>query len=301
MSDNTEWPSDFDDNWNRWDNDRGTLNLITQKKVLEAVGLVESGTVIPCSSPMTEDDPLEDDPVFEHRMVNEGETYGDPEHNSREASDEFTFYNHGMVNTHIDALCHPFYNDKGFNGRDWDEMLKDDGAEIGDVTEYLGVVTRGIIADIPAHRGVEFLEPGEYVTEEELREATPKLRPGDAVLVRTGRWNQPTSEQEEFDEDWHGKWSGLHPDCIDYLAETDVAILGTDGPADNFPVPISDTNAPVHILTEVYLGMPLIHNMDMEELVAATAGRDHDGFMFVTAALNMPGATGSPVTPLAIL
>jgi kynurenine formamidase len=102
-------------------------------------------------------------------------------------------------------------------------------------------------------------------------------------------------------EDAHGHWSGLHLECIDMIAEWDVATVATDGPGDNFPSTSAHCSVPIHVLCEVYLGLPLIHHLDLESVANAMAGRDEKRFLFVVAPLVIEGGTGSPVSPTAIL
>ena len=49
------------------------------------------------------------------------------------------------------------------------------------------------------------------------------------------------------------------------------------------------------------MGVPLLDSLDLEALSAATAEAGRHEFMFVVAPLNVPGGTGSPVTPVAVL
>ena len=86
-----------------------------------------------------------------------------------------------------------------------------------------------------------------------------------------------------------------------YIAERDIAVLGTDGPGDNFPSPIDECHVSIHVLAETYLGLPLIHSMDMEALADECAKEGRNSFLFCLAPLNIVGGTGSPVTPIAVL
>jgi hypothetical protein len=59
--------------------------------------------------------------------------------------------------------------------------------------------------------------------------------------------------------------------------------------------------SPVHVLCLAFYGIPLLHNMDLEALAQACAVQERDNFMFVVSPLNVPKATGSLCTPVAIL
>src|SRR6266704_1408930 len=84
-----------------------------------------------------------------------------------------------------------------------------------------------------------------------------------------------------------------------WLVERKVKAAGADnmafdvmGPAD----PELKVTLPGHILLLVRAGIPIIENLNLEELAAAKL---HE-FLFVCLPLKMRGATGSPVRPIAI-
>ena len=52
ISEMEHWPGDFG-NWGRWDDYRGTMNLIDGDSVISAADLVHSGRVFACSAPLT--------------------------------------------------------------------------------------------------------------------------------------------------------------------------------------------------------------------------------------------------------
>lgn len=49
------------------------------------------------------------------------------------------------------------------------------------------------------------------------------------------------------------------------------------------------------------MGVPLLDNLDLEALSEACAEAERYEFMIIVAPLNVPGGTGSPVNPVAIL
>jgi kynurenine formamidase len=214
------------------------------------------------------------------------------------ASDQFTVQTHGMGITHIDALCHFGFQEKGFNGKPFREIASMDGVSLCGTDELGVIVTRGILADIPRSRGVDYLKPGVPVTASDLEVHLEDAQSGDALVVRTGRWAVPKSKMEMSD---HPPLSGLHADCMQVIQDADIALLGTDAGGDNFPPVLDENSRPVHVFSLVYLGLPLLHNLDLEALAAACDARGASSFFFAVAPLNMPGTTGSPVTPIAII
>jgi kynurenine formamidase len=52
--------------------------------------------------------------------------------------------------------------------------------------------------------------------------------------------------------------------------------------------------------TVVGMGMPLIENLDLDRLASEAAAQNRWTFLLVIAPLNVRGATGSAVNPIAI-
>ncbi|GIL02479.1 MAG: cyclase [Alphaproteobacteria bacterium] len=296
------WPG-HEGNWGRWPNDRGTLNLITPQVVLRALRAVVDGRVVSCARPVTDREPLRGDKCYVHEMMTAGVWDLEPERTeSLNSSDRVSYRIHGMVNTHIDALAHVGYDGKGFNGRPFSEVVNmKEGVVHGDVSNAVATVTRGVLIDVPAARGIEFLEPGDFVRPEELIEAAKTIEPGDAALIRVGGTLAPGIPPREG-ENRHGTWSGLHPECVDVLAERDISILGSDTGNDVFPSPYAHIcRSPVHTLALTFYGIHLLHNMDLEGLAKACRETGRSRFMFMVSPLNHRGVTGSLVSPVAIL
>jgi kynurenine formamidase len=207
--------------------------------------------------------------------------------------------NHGMVNTHLDGLAHVGFRGKGFNGHPFEEMVSiEGGATIRSVTQALAVVTRGVFADIVKAKGGRPLQPGESV--DELRAVTGEVGPGDALVIRTGG-TLAGGIAPDGQGDPHGTWGGLHASCMEFVAERGVALLATDSPGDCFPSPVSECSSPIHVLSLVFIGVHLVHNLDLEEVAKVCAETGRTSFLFSVTALNVPGATGSLVIPIVIL
>lgn len=294
----TFWP-DIGSNWGRWgaDDERGTLNTIDDRTVREAAACVRTGRVLslarPLDSALAPYYPHAAPSAFTHEMVTwwRSNAGGDVQ----AASDQVRAECHGLEITHMDALSHIGHQGRGYGGREFSTMAGPDGVSAGDILGAGPVVVRGVLADIPRLRRTSALPPGTAVGYDDVAAAAPGLSPGDALVVRTGRWSVPAAE------DGFRKLSGLHPDALRYVRERDAAIVGTDGPGDTFPVPVQDNRLPVHVLSLVYLGVHLVHSMALDALADCLADQDRQDFMLVLAPLAIPGGTGSPINPVAVL
>ncbi len=63
------------------------------------------------------------------------------------------------------------------------------------------------------------------------------------------------------------------------------------------PDPELKVTLPGHLILQVRAGIPIIENLNLEELAAANA---HE-FVFLCLPLKIRGATGSPIRPIAIV
>ena len=116
------------------------------------------------------------------------------------SSDRIAVRYHGITHTHIDALAH--VNDRGtfFDGYtpDADATLAS-GHEKSSIHNLKnGVLTRGVLIDIPRFRGLQYLEPGTPIYVEDLEaweeQTGVRISSGDALFIRTGVWARREAE-----------------------------------------------------------------------------------------------------------
>ena len=292
-------------NWRRWPDQRGALNLIDAAATTRGSRLskhIRSSVLALRGDYVLGDTAYDCD--YRHELLRAGKyDFGPSDEPVLESGDRISIATHGMTNSHIDAYCHVGHHGRTFNGERFEDVVTLQGGATRYTMPALGgFATRAWFVDVPASRGLTHLEPGDPVTPEDLRSFASRVQPGDALVVRTGRFSAPLLLPDAAEaEDAHGHWSGLHLECIDMIAEWDVATVATDGPGDNFPSTSAHCSVPIHVLCEVYLGLPLIHHLDLESVANAMAGRDEKRFLFVVAPLVIEGGTGSPVSPTAIL
>lgn len=293
-----EWPNDVG-NWGRWEGFDGTLSLLTPDSIIAAARLIRTGRAFSCAHQLAAlPRPADQAPEFEHRMTAVGEFRP----GRQAAMDRVELDLHSLVNTHLDALSHVGHQGRGFGGCSFDDMVDEGGARLASIDVMPPIVGRAVLVDVARARGVEYIEPGDFVRPEELEVGAPDLQPGDILLVRTGRWAAPRRlpGDEGASGEVLGDWAGLHVDCMSFVAERDVSLLGTDSTTDTFPSPTPDAPS-IHMIAEVYLGLPLLHSMDLDALAAACAEESRNEFFFSVAPLKIVGGTGSPVAPVCVL
>ena len=179
-------------NWGRWgpDDELGTLNLITSEKRAQAGRLVREGISVTCSRlivPEIASDVISIPPL--HYMLTTGESA--PSSGPGGSSDFIGLSFHGLTITHLDSICHQFWDGKMYNGKPASLVNVQQKATVGDIDKVQnGVVTRGVLLDITQVRGKEWLEAGEAVFPEDLEAAERaqgvRVEEGDALLVQLG-------------------------------------------------------------------------------------------------------------------
>ncbi|MEV8562670.1 cyclase family protein [Streptomyces sp. NPDC051917] len=286
--------------WGRWTPaDRGAWNRVTAEHVRRATAAVRSGRVVPLALPWnTLPGPDNPRPAL-HHMTDLGDVQS-PEPSTHK--DFIAADYHGKAVTHLDALSHVAYRGRLYDGRTAKELVGASGARFGAVSALGPLVTRGVLLDLPAVLGIRWLEPGQAVHAQDVlaAESTLDVRigEGDAVLLRSGHVRR-RGELGAWDAD--SASAGFHVDAVPLLAERGIALLGGDGDSDVRPSPVDGVHSPVHALVVAAMGAPLLDNLDLEALAAATAAAGRHEFLLVVAPLNVPGGTGSPVNPVAVL
>ena len=273
----------------------GAINLITPEKRLEAVSLARNGRTVSLSRPWAVEPRAENPrPAQQFLFVMERPNDGGA------AMDFYGVSYHGTATTHIDALCHVWNADGMWDGKQPSETLTFNGANYGTVDAWSdGILTRGVLLDVPRHRGTDFVTLDAPVHGWELDEIAAaqgvEIRPGDAVMVYSGR--------EKYAAQRGGNWAGedarpgLHASCLRFVRDADISILGwdmMDASPNEYDIPWS-----VHGVIFAY-GVALLDNALLEPLADACAEEGRHEFMLTINPLNVVGGTGSPVNPIAV-
>ncbi len=296
-------------NWGRWgkDDQLGTLNLVTPRKRLQAASLVHEGVTVSCSTTIGyERQPdLRRPPV--RFMVESGEGYATGQKVTNRASQvamEFiAMHIHGGAVTHLDSPAHFFWEGQMYNGRPAHLISTSLGAT-AEAVELArdGIVTRGVLVDVPLVRGVKWVERGEGVMPEDILAAEERcgfrVEEGDALLVRTGQLYQRNTE---------GPWeldrlggTACQAACLPLFHQRGIALLGSDTTNDVIPSGYPRLPNPIHQVGLVALGLWVLDRADLEALAQACRQRNRWEFMLCIGPLRLSSATGSPVNPLAV-
>ncbi|WP_371673735.1 cyclase family protein [Streptomyces sp. NBC_00289] len=288
--------------WGRWSPqqaDRGAWNRVTPDHVRRATALVRTGTTVPMALPWnTRPGPDNAKPAL-HYMSDLGDVEA-PEPSCHK--DFIAVDYHGKGVSHLDALSHIAYRGRLYDGHTAREVVDAGGARFGAVAALGPLVTKGVLLDMPVVLGTDWLEPGKAVHAEDVLAAEKALGvtigDGDAVLLRSGHFRR-RAELGAWNPD--SASAGFHVDVMPLLAERGIALIGGDGDSDVRPSPVEGLHSPVHALALTAMGVPLLDNLDLEALSTACAEAGRYAFLLTVAPLNIPGGTGSPVNPVAVL
>jgi kynurenine formamidase len=229
-----------------------------------------------------------------------------PTNSSETAWHSCALFVNDNVATQIDGLGHAtqgadnhWYN--GFKEADWGGNfgIRKCGAE-----KIPPIVVRGVLIDVAGHRGVDALPSGFRVTPQVLQAALgaqgTRIRPGDAVFVRTGTlryWGETGADHEKIAE--HDS-AGIDVDAAKWLVEQQGAVLvGSDTSGlEVDPRPEGSTSfMPVHNYLLIQQGVHIGEFHNLEELARDRAYE----FAYIACTNKFKGATaGFAMRPIAI-
>ncbi|MGY3338030.1 kynurenine formamidase [Streptomyces filamentosus] len=292
-------------NWGRWgrEDEIGTLNLITDEVVREAASRVRTGRRVPLALELKQDGvqtgmiPGRVNPLHVMVQVNQ-ELFGP---GTVATSDDAVTL--GLqAGTHWDALTHASHSGRIYNGRPADTVTPHGRAAFSGIHTARHVVSRGVLLDVAAAKGVDRLPGGHAVTPEDLDEAAEfgrvTVRAGDVVLVRTGQIGLYLAG------DRHGyafPSPGLSIRTPEWFHARDVAAVANDTLTfEIFPPEVEDLWLGVHALDLVEMGMLQGQNWNLEELSTACAQEGRYAFLLSAMPEPFVGGTGTPVAPVAL-
>jgi kynurenine formamidase len=291
-------------NWNRWgaEDEKGAVNLITPAKRKQALASVREGANFSMANDAQLKKAVDNPEPIVRDVFHPGKGQVPNASKVGYTGDTLTIAYHNYAQTHINSLCHFIYDGKLYNGYSQDNVTAEDGAIKNSILNFKhGIFTRGVLMDMARYKGVEWLEPGTAIYPEDLegweKRAGVKVQPGDMMIVRTGRWGRRAKL---------GPWplsdglAGLHMDCMKWVHQRDVSVLGSDGDQDVKPSLVTGIGSPVLTLSLVAMGMPVICEMDLELVGQEAEKRKRWEFLVNAVPAAIPGGTGSLINPIAI-
>jgi kynurenine formamidase len=173
---------------------------------------------------------------------------------------------------------------------------------------YQGVQGRGVLVDVAHHLGHDWRGVNRATLEEIMAADNVVVEPGDMLLVHTGfatkvlEWNRNPDPVKI-----HTMCAYLDardPSLLEWIADSQISALV----ADNYAVegllgkdrdPGRHSFLPIHHLCLFRLGVPLGEMWYLHELATWLRAHNRSRFLLTAPPLRLPGAVGSPLTPVA--
>lgn len=296
-------------NWGRWgvEDQLGTLNFLTPAKTKAAMETVKEGVTISLARPISFDPSLDSPSPPVHYMVESGEGWASGQKVSNRPSaaaiDYFGLVFHGQTITHMDSLAHFFWEGKLYNGRPAHLISTSLGATVESVDLVKnGIVTRGVLVDVPMIRGIDWVERGQGVMPEDILAAEERcgfrVEEGDVLLVRTGQLHRRNVEGP-VDVRAVGS-TACQAACLPLFHERSIAMIGSDTGNDVSPSSYPRLTNPIHQVGIVAMGLWILDNANLEEVAQACRARNRWEFLLAIGPLRLQNTTGSPLNPIAV-
>src|SRR6478672_469224 len=225
------------------------LERITPEGIVRAARLIKTGQVYDLGAEMSDDMPATSKDTFmPYRLL----TYRSSRNMARENDwHGVSFYTEVLmatphVSTHIDALNHVVRDGHIYGGHAMTDVEGDFGVAAAGIETVPPIITRGVLIDVAAYKGVERLPDHYEITVDDLQGATAaqgvQIERGDAVLVRTGKMRQYGVDNAAF----LAGQPGVGYAAALWLYDQGLAVLGSDTTGTE-PQPVTDWDRTVHV------------------------------------------------------
>jgi kynurenine formamidase len=274
--------------------ERGSGNHMKPDAVLRATKLIKTGEVIELGHVLAADMPLLGTRRFD---VHTKRTSGVQLSNRRGGNEELVVSEIGQVGTQLDGFTHQTIDDKVYNCFKVDDIATRGGFTKLGIEKVGALITRGVLIDVAAAKGVDMLGDTYEITAQDLEQALQKqnmkLQPGDAVIINTGWGKLWGKDNARFLK----SCPGVGVKAAEWLVKQDPMIVGSDNwPVGVRPDPDKELSGPDHQIFLVVNGIHLLENMKLDELAAKRVYE----FAFMMQPLKIKGGSGSTVAPIAV-
>ncbi|MDD9801308.1 MAG: cyclase family protein [Deltaproteobacteria bacterium] len=275
----------------------GAANRLSPEIVRAAAGLVTSGRVYALGMEVAADTPAY--PPRSYRIVitqsNDG-TGAMLGSNHATGNDDLVMSYLG-IGSQIDGLGHLGIGHRYYNGLHAKDFVNPSGLTQLGVESIPPIVTRGVLLNMAALRGVETVPAGTAYSVADIQAAAARqgieIRSGDVVIFHSG-WH---AVRERDPARWVREHPGPGVAAAQHLAELGVVAVGADS-AGLEVIPFENPNRPfeVHQTLLAKHGVYILENMVTGELAADGV---HE-FLFVLGQPKLRGAVQMVVNPIAI-
>jgi kynurenine formamidase len=274
--------------------ERGSGNHMKPASVLRAIQLIKTGEVIEIAHVLNDKMVINPGRKFD---VTVKRTFMNDFSNRRGSNEELVVSEIGQVGTQFDGFAHQSHEDSHYNCFKTGAIATRTGFTKLGIEKVGMLMTRGVLIDVAALKGVDTLPDSYEITPKDLQDALARQRltlmPGDAVIINTG-WNRLWGKDNAR---YVKSCPGIGVAAAEWLAKQDPMLVGADNwPVEVAPNPDPKLSLPVHQVLLVVNGIHLLENLKLDELV----GKQVYEFAFIMQPLKAQGFTGSTVAPVAV-
>jgi len=274
--------------------ERGSANHMKPETVLRAVRLIRAGEVIELGHVLSPSMPFFGTRRFD---IHTKRTFMNQPSNRRGSNEELVITEIGQVGTQLDGFVHQTHENSLYNCFKVDDIATRSGFTRLGIEKVGALITRGVLIDVAALKGVDILPETYEITATDLQQALARqslrLQPGDAVIIHTGLgtlWGKDNARYVK-------SAPGIGVGAAEWLAGQDPMLVGSDNwPVEVAPNPDPQISLPVHQIMLVVHGIHLLENMKLDELAARRVYE----FAFMLQPLKVQGGSGSTVAPIAV-
>ena len=279
----------------------GSMAFVDAAATRRGLDAVRSGRTIDLARPIRSAPTFRGDGgnTFDIRLVRDN---GDGP-NMGVFSEYFEMFQHGMTNTHIEGINHMLWDGTVYGGH----AVGSPEAAHTDIMAWAerGWVTRGVLVDIPALRGTDYVDWDTPVTGDEIEACLASLgtqvHPGDAAMVHMGyEAAVPFAAANGIDIDGlsdDGKRPGIGTSAAEWIVDNRIGLLVYDF---EDAVGTGLDHAPGQLLTWA-VGQGIVASADLSRAAALQRAEGTFEGMLTVSPLKIPKGTGSPVNPLWIV
>ena len=273
--------------------ERGAANHMKPATVLRAVQLIKTGEAFELGHELASNMPIQATRQFN---VHTKRTVMNQPSNRRGSNEELLTSEIGQVGTQFDGFAHQSIENGHYNCFKTEDIASRTGFTKLGIEKVGTLMTRGVLIDVAALKGVDILGDTYEITVQDLQQALQRqnvsLQPGDAVIINTGwsrLWGKDNARYMKGNP-------GIGVAAAEWLVRQDPMLIGGDSPPIEInPNPDPQISLPIHQIMLVVNGIYLLENLKLDELAAKRVYE----FALVVQPLKLRGFTGSTVAPTA--
>ena len=273
---------------------RGSANWMSPETVLRATKLIKTGESFELGAILSPD-PKETF-INDNRQFNIYTKPAEPEPGKRVENEELVVTELGQIGTQLDAPVHQMWGDEFYNCFKFNDVKGRYGFKKLGVDNIGTLMTRGVLIDVAASKGVDMLDGGYVITEDDLKQALAKekmtLQPGDAVIINTG-WGKLMGKDNVR---YAKTLPGIGIAAGRWLVTQQPMLIGADNCCVEVRPSEPGNSLPIHSMMLIENGILLLENLVLEKLADEKVYES----AFIMQPLKLKGATGASVVPTAI-